>query len=158
MEDLIAVFDERRIGTSPAIFDKERLDWFNGQYIRRMTPEELTERALPFLLRGLPEDVAARLDRAYAARVIALGQERIKTLADVPALTSYFFVEQPEYDATLLLSKQLDAERAVATLDLLLPVLADVADWTHKTLLTTLDRFVTEHGFIRTKANGGARR
>jgi len=154
LDELIEVFDERRIGTSPAIFDKERLDWFNGQYIRRMTPEELTERALPFLLRGLPEDVAARLDRAYAARVIALDQERIKTLADVPALTSYFFVEQPEYDATLLLSKQLDAARAVATLDLLLPVLADVADWTHETLLATLDRFVTEHGFIRTKADG----
>src|SRR5260370_21990801 len=118
------------------------------------TPEGVTGRALPFLLKGLPEDVAARLDRGYAARVIALAQECFKTLADVPALTSYFFVEQPEYDAAVLLSKQLEAARGAATLDLLLPMLADVADWTHETLLATLDRFVTEHGFIRTKADG----
>src|SRR5262249_13069518 len=103
LEELVKVFDDRRIGTSPAIFDKERLDWFNGQYIRRMTPEALTERALPFLVAGLPAEAAAHLDRAYAARVIALDQERFKTLTDVPALTSFFFVEQPEYDATLLL-------------------------------------------------------
>src|SRR5260370_38737086 len=118
------------------------------------TPEGVTGRALPFLLKGLPEDVAARLDRGYAARVIALAQECFKTLADVPALTSFFFVEQPEYDPGAPLGKQLNAARAAATLDLLLPVLADVADWTHETLLATLDRFVTENGFIRTKADG----
>ncbi len=66
-EEMIEAFDDRRIGTSPAIFDVTRLDWFNGHYIRALAPERLTELALPFLLQGLPEDVAATVDPAYAA-------------------------------------------------------------------------------------------
>jgi glutamyl-tRNA synthetase len=153
LDELVRVFDFHRIGTSPSIFDKARLDWFNGHYIRALSPAQLTEAALPFLRAGLPAE-ARDVDRAYAEQVLALDQERIKTLADVPALTSFFFVDQPEYDAGLLLGKNLDAERAGQTVRELVAVFAGVDDWTHETLLATLDRFVVEHGFIRTKADG----
>jgi glutamyl-tRNA synthetase len=153
LDELAEVFDERRIGTSPGIFDIERLDWFNGQYIRRMPVAELVERAMPFLLAGLPEGVRD-IDYDYAGRVIALDQERIKTLADVPALTVFFFVDQPEYDASLLLSKNLDAAKAASALEELIPALESVDNWTPDALLAELDRFVVERGFIRKKADG----
>ncbi len=152
LEELVRVFDYHRIGSSPSIFDKARLDWFNGSYIRSLTPAQLTERALPFLGRELPQ--ARDFDLSYVERVLALDQERIKTLAEVPALTSFFFVDQPDYDASLLLGKNMDASRAGQTLRELAPALANVNDWTHEQLLAALDRFVVERGFLRTKGDG----
>lgn len=153
-DEMIEAFDDRRIGTSPAIFDVTRLDWFNGHYIRELAPERLTELALPFLLNGLPEDVRATVDHDYAREVFVLDQERFKTLADVPLLTSFFFIERPEYDTTLLLSKGLDAKRATAALDTIIAVLGDQTDWTPEALLATLDATVTRLGFVRTRADG----
>ncbi len=156
LDEMVEVFDESRIGTSPAIFDRSRLDWFNGIYIRKMTPQQLTDRALPFLLAGLPEEArkAAEADLDYVGRVLVLDQERIKTLLDVPALTSYFFVEQPEYDASLLLGKNMDASKGFTTLKQLIPLLADETAWTHDALLAALDGVVTSHGFVRRKSDG----
>ena len=153
LDELVEVFDEKRIGTSPGVFDIERLDWFNGQYIRRMPVAELVERAMPFLLAGLPENVRD-IDYDYAGRVIALDQERIKTLADVPALTAFFFVDQPEYDAHLLLSKNMDAAKGAPALEDLGATLKRLNDWEPEALLAALDRFVVERGFIRKKADG----
>ena len=90
----------------------------------------------------------------YAARVIALDQERMKTLADVPRLTSFFFVEQPEYDPALLLAKELDAARAASRWRSLIDRFEERRTGTHEALLAALDGFVTELGFIRTKADG----
>ena len=154
LDEMIEAFDEKRIGTSPAIFDVTRLDWFNGHYIRALSPERLTELALPFLLNGLPEDARASVDVDYARQVFVLDQERFKTLADVPQLTSFFFTEQPEYDASLLLGKGLDAERAVPAMEAVLAALDEQADWTPEALLRTLDGVVTRLGFIRTKSDG----
>ncbi|HLJ80937.1 MAG TPA: glutamate--tRNA ligase [Ktedonobacterales bacterium] len=152
LDDLVKVFDYKRIGTSPSVFDIARLDWFNGQYIRKMTPDELLDRAMPFLVSTLP--AVAHADRTYATEVLALDQERIKTLADVPALTAFFFEDQPEYDPALLLSKNLDAARAIEALTALTPILREQGDWTHDALLATLDAFVVANGFLRKKADG----
>lgn len=154
LPELVEKFDFHRIGTSPSIFDAARLEWFNGVYIRKKSPDELLDAAWPFLVAGLPDAAAANLDRDYAKRVLALDRERFKTLKDVPALTSFFFVEQPDYDATLLLGKNMDAARAVETLRQLLPTLGELREWTHDTLLAALDGFVVGHGFLRKKADG----
>jgi glutamyl-tRNA synthetase len=154
-DELVEAFTIDRIGTSPSIFDAERLLWFNGHYIRQMMPDELTDAALPFLLRGLPVEAHANVTADYARQVFTLDQERFKTLVDVPALTSFFFVEQPEYDPTLLLGKNMDAARAVETLSALIPLLEEeVSDWTAEELLAALDAFVVERGFLRKKADG----
>jgi glutamyl-tRNA synthetase len=154
LDEMITVFDDRRIGTAPGIFDRARLDWFNAHYIRRLSLDDLVDRAWPFLLRGLPEAARAQLDREYAKRVLALDQERIKTLADAPALAEFFFVDQPEYDAPLLLGKGMDAGRAAEALDALIPALADLRTWEPAAILAALDAFVVARGFIRKKADG----
>jgi len=156
LDEMVRVFDDKRISVSPAIFDKGRLDWFNGVYIRKLSPEELTTRTLPFLRAGLPEVARERfdLDPAYVTRVLTLDQERLKTLADAPRLTAYFFIEQPEYDATLLLGKNFDAPRAAETLRTLIPTLEGLATWEPEAILATLDAYVVNQGFIRKKADG----
>jgi glutamyl-tRNA synthetase len=152
LDELVQVFEYNRIGTSPSVFDKARLDWFNGHYIRSLNPAELTQRALPFLEVALPN--IRDFDLAYVERVLALDQERIHTLADAPALTSFFFVDQPDYDPSLLLGKNMDAPRAGITLRELIPALENLDNWAHDALLAMLDGFVAAHGFVRTKADG----
>jgi glutamyl-tRNA synthetase len=151
-EEAVKAFTLDRVGASPSIFDVGRLDWFNGHYIRALSPDELARRAMPFLLRGLPQGMT--VDREYAARVLVLDQERFKTLADVPRLTSFFFVEQPEYDAALLLAKGLTAERAAAALDALIPQLEAETEWAPERLLAILDGLVAAQGFVKRKADG----
>lgn len=154
LDEMVRAFDMRRIGTSPAIFDKARLDWFNGYYIRRLTPEQLTDAALPFLLKSLPEEERPLIDRAYATRVFQLDQERFKTLADVPTLTSFFFVQQPQYDARLLVGKNMDSAHVRTILEGVISVFDGVRVWEPENILTALDDFVVREGFVRRKADG----
>ncbi len=151
-EDAVRAFTLDRVGVSPSIFDVTRLEWINGHYLRALAPDELVERALPFLAKGLPEGTP--VDADYAARVLVLDQERFKTLADVPQLTSFFFVDQPEYDPALLLTKGLTADRAAAALDTLIPQLEAKGAWTAERLLAILDHLVQAQGFVKRKADG----
>jgi glutamyl-tRNA synthetase len=153
LDELVKVFSIDRISPSPSIFDMARLESMNALYIRNMPTAELVERAMPFLREGLG-DAAETLDRDYAARVIALDQERLRTLGDIPQLTIFFFVDPTEYPAEMLLGKGLDRTRALRGLDTLTAALDKQDDWSHEALLATLDRIVNDEGFTRTKADG----
>jgi glutamyl-tRNA synthetase len=148
-DELVRAFSLERVGTAAAKFDEERLLWFNGMYIRRLTPEELTERTLPYLERpasagGLPDDVVRPLDRAYVARVLRLEQERMKLLAEAPAMTSFFFSDVFDYDAALLLPKALEAGRARTGLTRAEAILSAAPEWQAHTLEEPLRALVAE--------------
>ena len=98
LADLIAEFSLERISQSPGVFDKDKLEWMNGVYIRSLSPSDLVQRVLPFLQeKNLVAANPTDAERAYIAEVITLEQERIKTLADVPEVTGFFFGELPDY-------------------------------------------------------------
>ena len=99
------------------MFNRDKLDWMNGVYLRGLSLEEFSRRSLPFLEKGLPTEVRRPLDADYVARILPLIQERVKTLAEVPQLVDFFFVKELEYDASLLLGKieRTDAVRALQT-------------------------------------------
>ena len=149
--DAARAFTLDRVGASSSIFDTGRLEWFNGHYIRELAPDELVERAMPFLMAGLPD--GTMVDRDYAARVLVLDQERFKTLADVPRLTTFFFVAQPEYEPSLLLTKGMTPERATQALDALIPRLEALSDWSAERLLQALDGVAMEQGFVKRKTD-----
>jgi len=150
-EQLIAAFDLDRVGVAPARYDEERLLWFNGYYIRQLAPEELTSHVLPFMERaeaegGLPDSVARPLDRAYTARVLQLEQERMKTLADAPAMTSFFFVSALSYEPQTLIAKHMDAERTLDGLRRSHATLAALAGWEAAEMEARLRELVVELG------------
>jgi glutamyl/glutaminyl-tRNA synthetase len=94
--ELIEKFDLARVQKSGARFDEKRLLWMNGQFIRDLPLDTLYERVTDMW----PES-AQDADESYKKAVLALAQDRLKTLRDLPALTSYFFSE-PEIDPTLI--------------------------------------------------------
>jgi glutamyl-tRNA synthetase len=87
-DELIAKFTLDRVQRSGARFDEQRLLWMNGQWIRRLSLDDLYERVADFWPAS-----AATADDTYKKQLLALVQDRLKTLRDIPTLTSYFFEE-----------------------------------------------------------------
>lgn len=95
LEELCEVFDLARVGKSGAVFNKEKLHWFNAQYLRAQQPEALVPAARQMLTK---EGVATGADDAFIAGVIRLMSERIETLAELPQAASFFFEAPKTYD------------------------------------------------------------
>jgi glutamyl-tRNA synthetase len=101
-EELIEKFSLDRVQRSGARFDEQRLVWMNGQWIRRLSLEDLYARVADFW----PES-ASEADEDYKKHVLSLVQDRLRTLADLPGLTSYFFTDPAPDWASLASNKQL---------------------------------------------------
>ncbi len=109
-EDLIRCFSIERIGRTAAIFSHDKLRWMNGVYIRDLGAEELADRLMPFLEWGLPASGKKYLTREYVMRVAPLVQERLSLLTDAARDFAFFFVDELEYDAGMVIGKKLNAE------------------------------------------------
>ena len=93
---MVAEFRLEDVNSSPAFFDERKLLHFNGEYVRALPVEEFVARSAPFLERGpwKPED----FDEAAFAQMAPLVQERVKTLAEVPAMVDFLFLPEPAFD------------------------------------------------------------
>lgn len=88
IDELIEKFSLDRVQRSSAQFDEKRLIWMNGQHIRLLSVDDLFERVTDFW----PES-AKSADENYKKQILKLVQDRLKTLADLPTMTDYFFAE-----------------------------------------------------------------
>jgi glutamyl-tRNA synthetase len=147
-EDLIKSFSIERISQTSAIFNKEKLDWMDGVYIRKLSADEFARRALPFLEKGLPADVKRPLDFDYVKRVLPLVQERAKTLGEIATreLTWFFFVDEIDYQTELLIDKRLDRKATLGMLDVAQVKLDELARFDADTLESLLRPLADEIG------------
>ena len=116
-QELIDSFSLERISRTAAIFNHDKLSWMNGVYIRSLSLEDFTQRALPFLEKGLPSQVKRPLSTEYVRQIMPLIQERARTLTEVPKLTEFFFVDGLDYDASLLIDKKMTGESSIMALE-----------------------------------------
>ncbi len=98
-EELIKIFDEKRLSKSPAVFDPNKLAWMNNHYIKQLSEDEVVELALPHLQKAglLPEELSEE-ERSWASRLILLYQEQLRYGAELPRLAALFFQEDVEYN------------------------------------------------------------
>ena len=130
-DDLVKHFTPERILANPAVFNIEKLDWFNGLYIRSMDDHALADALVPWLedpARGLSADTVP-VDREYLASIVPLERERLKRLSEAPEMLSFFFEERLSYDASALVPKGLDAAGTQAALNAALATATDTEDW-----------------------------
>jgi len=115
LEQLVKEFSVEKIQKAGAVFDLKRLDWINGAYIRKKTPEELANLCKPYLPSNAKiEDIE---------KVVVLYQERLKKLSEIAELTDFIFKEKLEYPKELLQWKeapQKETQKALETLEKLL--------------------------------------
>ena len=139
MSELTAKFSLSRVQRSGARFDEKRLLWANGQFIRSLALDDLVRRANDFW-----PDSAAAADEDYRQRVLALAQDRLKTLRDLGGF-GYFFAE-PEINIELIDSnKQLNKLSENERRELLETAhheLATLTDWTPELVQTRLNELL----------------
>lgn len=94
LEEFVKYFDNSGLQSSNPIFNREKLDWFNGQYIRQLSDESVTQK---FEVRNSKFDA---LDKTKKIEITKLLKERITKLGDIDTLAKFFW-ERPEVDTTL---------------------------------------------------------
>ena len=138
LRELEELFDIQKLTKSPGVFDYQKLAWFNGMYIRAKSPSELAALMTPFLkAAGLPVD-----DLKLLEGMAELVRERIKTLAEVPAMVRYLFEEPAAPSVEDLVPKKGDpasARAALVKLDSLLPRLTGTAEESEAVLRSTAE-------------------
>ena len=121
LADLESRFDLARVQPSGASFDAERLDWLNGQWIRRLPQDELSARALPFLVQA----VEAARDEGHEVRIpsapdlaplLPMVIERLPRLDAIGPMLDFIFIEDIAVDPAILVPKRWDASTTVTGL------------------------------------------
>ncbi|MGQ9779710.1 MAG: glutamate--tRNA ligase [Bacillota bacterium] len=146
--EAVAAFSLERVSKTPVAFSLEKLDWFNGVYIRSLSPEELARRCLPFLQRaGLLPDPCPPERFTQVVRVAPLLRERIHFLTDAPEQFGIFLREEiPPPPRELLLGKKLSPETARAVLARAAAVLAGLPSFDEASLEPALRNLARELG------------
>jgi len=80
---------------NPATFDPVKLNWMNGEYIRKFSQDQLLDRALPYLQEA---GVGTGVDRETLKKIVGLEQEKYKLLAEIPKLVDFFFTPEVAFD------------------------------------------------------------
>jgi glutamyl-tRNA synthetase len=136
LSELEKQFTIKGLGASPAVFDVEKLDYYNGYYIRQKPLDELVELCRPYLTNNLKMATTDRQHLDYLKKVVSLEQERLKKLSDIEEVTKLFFTEDIQLDPQLLIWKQLTMEAVKNNLQSLRRELEGIAleDWTKEGL------------------------
>jgi glutamyl/glutaminyl-tRNA synthetase len=180
LDELIAKFSLDRVGRGGARFDEKRLLWLNGQWIKRLSLEELysratigatlTERATTapnrsrrggaFMSAERPfgqvsaqssenfwGEFGAKADSERQKAVLVVIQERLKTLADLPSLSEYFFMRPEPNWAMIDDNKQLKKLTHAEQIELLKTAHQELAklettDWQTETLQSKLNELL----------------
>jgi len=157
VEEAIEAFDPRGIGRSAGAFNTEKLEYFNGLYIRALAPDAFFAALRPFL----PADWLAYRGAEYARQACLLFQEKLTLLSEIEQNAWYFFRDPSPPDAPgetdynldsveKFLVGNHDAPRIIGGLYPLFEALSE-ADWTHERLESIVDGFCEASGLGKGK-------
>ena len=136
--DLIARFSLEGISGGNAVFNTEKLDWFNHQHLLRLSDHALIERLKPLLVAaGFWNDSLDGSGREWFGRVLALLRPRSKKLSEFVDQLAPFFVDPQGYDADGV-KKHLSAPEMPSHLRALIDQFAGIGSWSEAELEQTL--------------------
>ncbi len=139
-DELIEKFSLERVQRSGARFDEQRLLWMNGQWIRRLSLDDLYDRVKAYW----PASANAA-NEEYKRQVLALVQDRLKTLAELAMMTKYFFEDPSRNDSLITDNKQLkklSADEITHLLEQVKTELEKLNDWTPETIQDCLNNLL----------------
>jgi glutamyl-tRNA synthetase len=147
LNELIEKFELKKVHKAGAVFDIKKLDWINGQYIKKLTPEELLKNALPFLKKKeffrqwtlKNQTLSAQEQDVFLGKVLAVEKDRLLKFSDVGD-ESIFFFQDISYDKEALRWKNNTNQELLDSLLLAKKVLIEIDEekWTLAELETNL--------------------
>lgn len=130
LEEFVKIFDPKGFQKANPTFNKEKLDWFNGTYIRKLSDEEL------FKLLDSKLDVS--WEREKVKKMIPLIKNRINKLADFSQIAGFVFEEKSPLKIT---------DRYSSHISNALKALEGVDNWNKETINETLMGIIDRNGF-----------
>lgn len=98
-DELVKLFDEKRLSKSPSMFDKQKLTWMNNQYIKKLSREEVVALSLPHLQKaGLLPETLTEEQAEWASDLIGLYHDQMSFGSEIVELSSLFFQDTIEYN------------------------------------------------------------
>ena len=147
LPELVENFSIDGISKSPAVFDYDKLTWFNGEYIRAMSEEEFIRNAMPYFKEVFP-------DKECNWQVLAsILQPRVTKFTQIPEMIA-FLKELPDYTTNFFVNKKskTNLENSAQMLKEALPVLEGIGDWTvevlHDTLIELAQKLGVKNGTL----------
>lgn len=140
LEELTELFSLDRVSKSGAVFDYQKLIWYNEHYLREKSAEELYPRIRTIA----EEEYNLSLDKAYALKIIPLMKERVSKVEDFITQGMFFFEDPEEYEEQALKKwKDDSAELLEAYVEKLEDI--DVKDFKADTLKSNLKEVIDAH-------------
>ena len=141
MDELKEHFDLTGISKSPAIFDKEKLRYFNAEYIRAMSPEQFASAAEPYIR------MSVKNEAINTSAVSALLHQRTEVLAEIPGKVD-FFDSLPEYSSELFVHQKSKSDKSTskAVLEKIMPLFEEISDWTPENILAAQEKLIEQTG------------
>jgi glutamyl-tRNA synthetase len=146
VQDLVSKFSLDKVSSTPAVFDYGKLQWINGEHMKKRPVEDRIGLVVPHLERaGL---ISAPVDHekwAYVARVVDVVGERLKLGGQIVELAAFFFKDEVEYDSDAA-EKFLKRHYIGAAFRLLEDRLEKLDDFTAATVEPVMRGLVSEMG------------
>ena len=147
LEEITEDFDIARISKSPAVFDYDKLTWFNGEYIKAMDAETFLAHAAPYYWEVFGEQ------EKPAPVLQSILQARISRFKDIPGLLG-FFKELPDYPAEYFVNKKSKTtlENSPQMLQAAIGALEGLDDWTltgiHQCMMGLAEQLGVKNGTL----------
>lgn len=144
-DELIAQFDLSRVQKSGAVFNPEKLDWYNREYIKMLSDAEFMAQALPFV----PTD--SGFDTELVIKLLPIIRERVVKFSDITTMITDgelgYFAQDPVIDSAMLVWKDTGLDAARENLQLVGDMLRDYdGQWDVESLKSLLMPFAEDRG------------
>ena len=143
-QHIVDTFRLEDVNHSPAFFDIQKLQAFNGEYIRKMPLEVFIAECEPFLTGENMPWPAGNFKQDIFRGMAELVQTRVTALTEVPAMVDFFFLEEPAIDDASW-AKATKDEWASAVLSETTAAYA-TAEWNHDALKAVIEQVGEKHG------------
>jgi len=139
LPEMLEVFEISGISKSPAIFDIGKLNHFNSEYIRALTPENFAQLAEPFIRKTVKKESLS------VAEIASILQARCEKLSDIPEKVD-FFDSLPDYDTELFINKKSKTDKEISKkmLEVAYKALGSIQDWTSENIHDVLIALANE--------------
>ncbi|RKX85847.1 MAG: glutamate--tRNA ligase [Spirochaetes bacterium] len=117
-EELEKLFSLEKISKSPGVFDYKKLEWFNGQYIRKKSEADLIEEVIPYLKKdGIISEPITEKEMLIIKNMMSLMTERLHFISDISELASFLFKDIGNYTLTDIIPKKMDFKGTILALE-----------------------------------------
>ena len=147
LKELVENFSFEKVSKAAAVFNVEKLDWYNEQYIKQMDSSQLTKECLPYLVNaGLisEEPETGSKEFEWLKKIISIEKKRMSKLSDLPEAVGFLFADKLKYDSEILVWKKSDRDTVKNNLEKLKDYLEelDESDWQDSVLQEKIGEWI----------------